>query len=214
MDIKDLAIFKTVASFGNITKAAEHLNYAQSNVTARINQLEHELEVDLFVRNSRGVVLTNSFVDGPIKNNELVHEICIDDELVLITGQQLPDPRKLELICKNDLIVVSQKCIYKRKFEQWVQFENIQLPRSIQVGTWDGIFASVELGLGFSITIRSLAEKYSKSNSFFIYELPKAYNQNPLVFLRRKDRIMTKIMIMWCVILHQAARLIFAVMLR
>ena len=273
MDIKDLAIFKTVAYFENITKAAEHLNYAQSNVTARINQLEHELEVDLFIRNSRGVLLTNSgeilldyanriislqdevvsvlhdgtrgklkiglivevaairlpyimcgfkeacpnvdlvtyiestevllgkilnyeldgiFVDGPIKNDELVQEIYIDDELVLITGQQLPDSRKLELICKNDLIVVSQNCIYKRRFEQWVQSENIQLPRSIQVGTWEGIFASVELGLGFSITIRSLAEKYSRSNSFFIYELPKAYNQNPLVFLRRKDRIMTR----------------------
>jgi DNA-binding transcriptional LysR family regulator len=273
MDIKDLSIFKTVAAFGNITKAAEHLNYAQSNVTARINQLEHELNVDLFIRNSRGVVLTNSgetllnyanrmislqdelvgvlhdgtrgrlkigvilevaavrlpyimrgfkeacpnielityiestevllgkilnyeldgiFVDGPIKNDELVQEICIDDELVLITGQQLRDSRKLELICKNDLITVSQNCIYKRRFEQWVQSENTQLPKSIQVGTWEGIFASVELDLGFAITIRSLAEKYVKSHSFFIYDLPKAYNQNPLVFLRRKDRMMTK----------------------
>ena len=273
MDIKDLIIFKTVASLGNMTKAAEYLNYAQSNVTSRINHLENELEVELFIRNSRGVFLTNSgdvfldyvnkiislqdeainvlhdgtrgklkigliieaaavrlpyimsgfkevcphvelipfiestgvlvekilnyeldgiFVDGPLKNEELVQEFCIDDELVLISNQQLPETQKLELLCQHDLITVSQNCIYKKRFELWIESENMQIPKSVQVGTWDGIFASVELGLGFTVTTRSLAVKYSKSNEFFVSELPKAYNQVPLIFLRRKDTKVTK----------------------
>ncbi len=41
-----------------MTKAAERLNYVQSNVTARIRQLEDDLNVSLFHRKSRGVALT------------------------------------------------------------------------------------------------------------------------------------------------------------
>ena len=41
-----------------MSRAAERLNYVQSNVTARIRQLEENLNVTLFHRKSRGVVLT------------------------------------------------------------------------------------------------------------------------------------------------------------
>ncbi len=54
----DLKIFKTVAEEGSISKAALKLNCVQSNVTARIRQLESELDVSLFHRKHRGVELT------------------------------------------------------------------------------------------------------------------------------------------------------------
>jgi len=60
MDIRGLKIFKTVAEEGSVSKAAEKLNCVQSNVTARIKQLEAELEVPLFYRKSRGMLLTTS----------------------------------------------------------------------------------------------------------------------------------------------------------
>lgn len=58
MDLKDLYIFKRVAETQNISKAAESLNYVQSNVTARIKRLEEELNTTLFYRHNRGIVLT------------------------------------------------------------------------------------------------------------------------------------------------------------
>ena len=58
MDIWALKIFKTVAEEGNISRAAGKMNCVQSNVTARIRQLEKELGVALFYRKSRGVALT------------------------------------------------------------------------------------------------------------------------------------------------------------
>lgn len=58
MDIWGLKIFKTVAEEGSISKAALKLNCVQSNVTARVRQLEEELGVKLFYRKSRGVELT------------------------------------------------------------------------------------------------------------------------------------------------------------
>ena len=58
MDAGDLKIFQAVAREGSITKAAIVLNYVQSNVTTRIRQLEAQLQVPLFYRSNRGMILT------------------------------------------------------------------------------------------------------------------------------------------------------------
>jgi DNA-binding transcriptional LysR family regulator len=55
---KDLRIFEAVARAGGVGRAAAELNTVQSNVTARLRQLEDELGVTLFDRHSRGVTLT------------------------------------------------------------------------------------------------------------------------------------------------------------
>ena len=54
----DLPVFLEVARLGNMTKAAVLLNTVQSNVTARIKRLEHQLGATLVVRSSRGLRLT------------------------------------------------------------------------------------------------------------------------------------------------------------
>ncbi|MFD0712085.1 LysR family transcriptional regulator [Paenibacillus sp. GCM10027626] len=58
MNISDLKIFQAVAREGSITKAAQVLNYVQSNVTSRIQELEEQLNVPLFRRSNRGMTLT------------------------------------------------------------------------------------------------------------------------------------------------------------
>jgi len=58
MDAADLKLFATVASEGGIGRAAQALNTVQSNVTARLRALEHELGTTLFERHARGVTLT------------------------------------------------------------------------------------------------------------------------------------------------------------
>src|SRR5215207_8007114 len=60
MELADLATFEAVARRGNMTRAADDLATVQSNVTARIQQLEQELGVPLFYRHSRGVTLTRA----------------------------------------------------------------------------------------------------------------------------------------------------------
>lgn len=59
MNTKDLKIFQTVANEGSINKAAQKLNYVQSNVTSRIQKLEKDLDTVLFHRHKRGITLTN-----------------------------------------------------------------------------------------------------------------------------------------------------------
>ncbi len=77
MEISDLKIFLAVARQGSITRAAEQLNYVQSNVTTRIRQLEEQLGVVLFYRKSKGVCLTacgTTLYDYAERIIQLTHE--------------------------------------------------------------------------------------------------------------------------------------------
>ena len=59
MDLHTLKIFQTVAKMGSISQAARELQYAQSNITMKIQQLESELQTTLFHRHNRGASLTS-----------------------------------------------------------------------------------------------------------------------------------------------------------
>jgi DNA-binding transcriptional LysR family regulator len=43
MDLKDFAVLQAAATYGSATAAVRHLNTVQSNLTARIRQLEEHL---------------------------------------------------------------------------------------------------------------------------------------------------------------------------
>src|SRR5580698_6213763 len=60
MDVDDLRILDAVARSGSMNRAAVELNMVQSNVTARVRLLEDELGVQLFIRSSRGVELSDA----------------------------------------------------------------------------------------------------------------------------------------------------------
>ncbi len=53
MDLADLRIFMAVVQSGGVTRAAERLHRVQSNVTTRIQQLEQDLGVSLFIRDGK-----------------------------------------------------------------------------------------------------------------------------------------------------------------
>lgn len=58
MDLAALTVFRAVVRENGVTRAAAKLNRVQSNVTARIKQLEAELGTALFARDGRRLVLT------------------------------------------------------------------------------------------------------------------------------------------------------------
>lgn len=58
MDIGLLRVFQAVAAEGSVSRASDRLHCVQSNVTARVRQLENELDTPLFYRQKRGMALT------------------------------------------------------------------------------------------------------------------------------------------------------------
>ena len=63
-------IFYFVAKYGNITKAATALGSSQPNVTRAMKLLESQLNCRLFIREARGISLTNEGNHLTYKNNQ------------------------------------------------------------------------------------------------------------------------------------------------
>ena len=60
MEIRQLRTFQAVARMLSFNRAAERLHYAQSSISAQIQALEEELEVKLFDRLGRRILLTEA----------------------------------------------------------------------------------------------------------------------------------------------------------
>ncbi|GAA6133948.1 LysR family transcriptional regulator [Oceaniserpentilla sp. 4NH20-0058] len=60
MELSDLQVFQQVAQCGGITRAAEKLNRVPSNVTARIQKLEEELQQLLFIREKNRLYISSA----------------------------------------------------------------------------------------------------------------------------------------------------------
>ena len=60
MDFRQLRTFSCVAELGSLSKASDTLRVAQPALSRQIKLLEHELRIELFTRNGRGMVLTEA----------------------------------------------------------------------------------------------------------------------------------------------------------
>lgn len=60
MDLETLKIFEAVAAELSVTRAAARLGRAPSNVTTRIQQLEAELDAELFIRLGKRITLSTA----------------------------------------------------------------------------------------------------------------------------------------------------------
>jgi len=58
VDLRQLRTFKSVAELGSLSKASDRLRVAQPALSRQIKLLEHELRIELFTRNGRGMILT------------------------------------------------------------------------------------------------------------------------------------------------------------
>ncbi|MBS4214124.1 LysR family transcriptional regulator [Neobacillus rhizophilus] len=86
MELRDLQIFQSVASQGSVSQAAKELNYVQSNVTARIKQLEKELKTPFFYRHKRGMTLNAEgrkmleYVNKILQDVEELEQVFLDSD--------------------------------------------------------------------------------------------------------------------------------------
>ncbi len=81
MDLQTLRFFVAAAEAGSFSAAAEDLNYAQSNLSNRIKQLEEELGEPLFYRYRRGVALT---AKGRVFYDYSLRLLRLSDEAVTV----------------------------------------------------------------------------------------------------------------------------------
>lgn len=86
MELRDLQIFQCVAKHKSVSNAAKELNYVQSNVTARIKQLEKEFKTSLFYRHKRGMTLNAegrkmlNYVNKILQDVEELKHVFLDSD--------------------------------------------------------------------------------------------------------------------------------------
>ncbi len=93
LESHELKIFKHVAELQSVSKAAEKLGYVQPNVSQRIKNLENELGVRLFMRNNRGVTLTEEGKKLLDYTNEILQ--LIDEAKTAINPNKWREPLKI-----------------------------------------------------------------------------------------------------------------------
>lgn len=104
MNFNDLNIYKTIYETKSINKAAKELGYAQSNLTARLKAIEHELNSTLFVRSNQGL--------APTDNGNKVYRFAVK---ALRNWQKLQDTLVIrKTILSSELLV--NFLIAKKKF--------------------------------------------------------------------------------------------------
>src|SRR5690625_1963926 len=101
MNTRDLIIFQTVANEGSINKAAQKLNYVQSNVTSRIQKLEKDLDTILFHRHKRGITITN---EGAALLPYAQKIIYLADEMRTLASNEADPTGKLDIASVETVI--------------------------------------------------------------------------------------------------------------
>lgn len=84
MELRHLRYFVTVAETLNFRKAAKQLNMTQPPLSQQIQQIEHELGVELFDRRGRSIVLTAA---GTVFLKDAYHILDLTDRMIRRTRQ-------------------------------------------------------------------------------------------------------------------------------
>ncbi len=107
--LKSLRAFESAGRNLSFTLAAEDLNVTPDAISQQIRQLEDQLEVKLFKRINRAIVLTDA--------GQLFLPMMLENEVIKI-GRS-----RIEAACKADVLVCSCCCLLPLTAPWWTNFD-------------------------------------------------------------------------------------------
>lgn len=135
MEIQELKYFCAVASEGSLSKAAQKLHYAQSNLSTRIMQLEQELESPLFYRNNHGVTLTPK---GELLRKYATNLINLAEETIIAVRDDATAQGTLKIGSMESIVVA-----YLPEFLAGFREKNPHVTVQVESGTTESILQGV-----------------------------------------------------------------------
>lgn len=136
MDIRQLAIFVSIANHGTFTAAGKALYISQPTVSVQMAALERELGVALFDRQSRGIVLTPA---GKILKRYAEDILMLKDQAVAAMGRYKHDiSGRLRVIAST----VPADYILPRVMSRFLQAYPgvfVELSRADSATVWDAV---------------------------------------------------------------------------
>lgn len=114
MTLQQLRYIVTVAETGNITEAAKRLFISQPSLTNAIHELEKEMQVTIFFRTNKGVVITN---DGDVflsYARQVLEQVSLLEEKYLNIKEQRP---RFSVSCQHYSFAVNAFVDIIKKFD-------------------------------------------------------------------------------------------------
>ena len=95
MDWDKLRIFHAVAEAGSFTHAGESLNLSQSAISRQISGLEQSLNIPLFHRHARGLILTEQGEDLYLTAHDVFHKVTMTEARLTESKERPEGPLKI-----------------------------------------------------------------------------------------------------------------------
>jgi DNA-binding transcriptional LysR family regulator len=189
MELRQLKTFRAVADHLSFTKTAQKLFMAQSSVSAQIKALENELEVKLFDRIGRQVLLTDAgskLYDYARRMEEMTDEICteISDNQYVQGSLTIRVPETLAAVYMPGII--DRFCSDNPKVKlTFINCTDRQLKEELNTGRIDLAFLMSE-----AIHFKEVTVKFLKHEKLVLAAAPShdLSNQKTIILSDLNDR--------------------------
>lgn len=164
MNLKQLQYFSAVAETNSISRAARELHVAQPPVSRQIALLEDELGVCLFLRNNKGVELTQAGESLYQQSQQLFQNMRMIADSVRDIDAGIQGTLKIGVIFSNIPIVLKYLKSYHERYPQVELY--------IRLGTPDDLLSDLRQGKLHVLFLRSQTEETSGLRTRILGEDP------------------------------------------
>jgi DNA-binding transcriptional LysR family regulator len=122
--------------------------------------------------------LEAAFVSEPFSPGALESRKVFEEELVLITGKDVPAVRRAAGLDGLTLIAFANGCSYRKRLEEWLGAGAAQPVRTLEFASYQAMVACVAAGTGFAVVPRSLLVAMKSAQDVQQHELPAKVRKN------------------------------------
>lgn len=182
MELRNLITFLKIVETGSFSKAAEQLRYSQSTVTVQIQQLEEELNVQLFDRIGKKVYVTEKGRELEIHAQKMIE---LSQKIASIGGEEQELQGTLRIAALDSLITSTLPSILR-------EFHTLHPRVDIIVKTADNVF-DAERQLSQNEVDLAIVTHDKRSTKHFVKTILKetrfVFAASPARALTKKDTI-------------------------
>ncbi len=116
--------------------------------------------------------LEAAFVSDPYTAPGLPSMAVFEEELVLVTGKDVPAVRRAADLSGLTLIAFANGCSYRKRLEDWLGASAVMPARTLEFASYQAMVACVAAGTGFAVVPRSLLVAMKSASDVRQHELP------------------------------------------
>jgi DNA-binding transcriptional LysR family regulator len=128
-----------------------------------------------------------AFVYGPVEHANIKQNPISREELVLIA----PGEGTLEDLLRKPMLFFGAGCSHRARVKRLLEEARVQEQKIIEFGTLESIIRGVSAGLGTALLPKSAIDCSVHDQNVYIHQLPVSYQDMTIVFIYRKDFLIT-----------------------